>query len=87
VSSSAFLASKTKPSLRRQKGVQGQLRTVTTAQWRISAEKYKPGMCFTYGNRDHWSNTAAQNLKNIKDKYHLATLMVCSVIYVLIEIT
>ena len=48
-----------KPSLRRRKGVQGQLRTVTTAQWRIFAEKYKPEMCFTYGNRDHWSNTAA----------------------------
>jgi hypothetical protein len=49
---------KEKPSLRRRKGVQGQLRTVTTVQWRIFAEKYKPGMCFTYGNRDHWSDIA-----------------------------
>jgi hypothetical protein len=65
---------KEKPSLRRQKSVQGQLRTVATAQWRIFAEKYKPGMCFTYGNRDHWSNTAAQILKNIKDKYLSVTL-------------
>jgi hypothetical protein len=65
---------KEKPSLRRQKDVQGQLRTVTTAQWRIFAKKYKPGMCFTYGNRDHWSNTAAQILKNIKDKYFFVTL-------------
>jgi len=63
-----------KPSLRRRKGVQGQLRTVTTAQWRTFAEKYKPEMRFTYGNRDHCSNTAAQILKNIKYKYVFVTL-------------
>jgi hypothetical protein len=63
-----------KPSLRRGKGAQGQLRTVTTVQWRIFAEKYKPGMCFTYGNRDHWSDIAAQILKNVKDKYLFVTL-------------
>jgi hypothetical protein len=57
---------KEKPSLRRRKGVQGQLRTVTTVQWMIFAEKYKPGMCFTYGNRDHWSDIATQILKKSK---------------------
>jgi hypothetical protein len=37
-----------KPSLRRRKGVQGHLRTVTTVQWRIFAEKYKSGMFYIW---------------------------------------